>query len=614
MSNGEGGVADDPAEASLAEAYLAHHFAFRPVDATFMGEGGYDHLLPDASAGAAAAERAGAEKLLSWIDAAAGEDSSLFSSHAERGRWRDAQRRDGGGVAAAKVSDLTGRQQGRPPHQAAHGPFPPLRRGREDSGCMGGGSGKKGEVGARLDLRLAHAQLATVPDAPSRFANPAWYTGEAAFGVIGLLLPQSAPTRRDALAARLAAIPDFLADGHSRLAAQPVPRGFVRRAEREAAAMAAFLIADIRLYPDWDDGLATGAQAAARAFASFAEGLADLPDRSVACGRAYLETLMHEAHGLDLDADEAVRRAQAAFDDLGEELVDLAATLDPQRSWGEQIEALGVIGPQRADDVLDRYRQLDRRAAVDGGSLVTVATGYGLDYGPLDPCFRNVASALYFLSYRSPPAANPGAGSVYWVAPPAGDEAAYLRANTDATVKIVHAVHHGSVGHHTQNAAARASPSRLARLAGTDCALGLAFLSAGSMVEGWACYVQDMMREPDGFYTPAEGLLLKQMERRNAASVLVDVRLHTGEWSPEQACAFYRDEAGFAPSRVEAEVTRNAMLPATRLMYWLGVEHIRGLRARWRGDTRAFHDTLIGYGHVPVAWAGEEMARAGLLR
>ena len=160
---------------------------------------------------------------------------------------------------------------------------------------------------------------------------------------------------------------------------------------------------------------------------------------------------------------------------------------------------------------------------------------------------------------------------------------------------------------------ARAAASRLAQVAGTDCALGLAFLSSGTMVEGWACYVQDLIDEAPDFYSPTERLFLLQQQRRNAASVLVDIRLHSGEWTPEQAIAFYRDRAHFAPARVAGEVTRNTMLPGTRLMYWLGTEQILDLRRRWSGDTRAFHDTLIGYGHVPVAWAGEEMARAGLL-
>ena len=111
---------------------------------------------------------------------------------------------------------------------------------------------------------------------------------------------------------------------------------------------------------------------------------------------------------------------------------------------------------------------------------------------------------------------------------------------------------------------------------------------------------------------PAEILLLKQYERRNAASVLVDIRLHTRQWSMDQAMAFYR-EAGFAPARIEAEIVRNSMLPGSRLMYWLGVEGIKAMRRRWTGPTAGFHDTLLSYGHVPLAWVREEMEREGLL-
>jgi len=54
------------------------------------------------------------------------------------------------------------------------------------------------DAGERLDLRIARAEtaiaLAEAEHRP-RQRNPAWYTGEAMFGVIGLLLPQSAPVR-----------------------------------------------------------------------------------------------------------------------------------------------------------------------------------------------------------------------------------------------------------------------------------------------------------------------------------------------------------------------------------------------------------------------------------
>ena len=254
------------------------------------------------------------------------------------------------------------------------------------------------------------------------------------------------------------------------------------------------------------------------------------------------------------------------------------------------------------------------RALVGAENLMspTPAQSYVLDYRWTSPCFARISQSLYFLFYRSPPALDPGAGSVYWVTPPGEDEEAFLRANSTATVKTIHSVHHGGVGHHTQNARARVAESRLARLAGTDCALGLAFVGAGTLIEGWACYVEDLLMEVQGFYTPTEILLLKQYERRNAASVLVDVKVHTGQWSMDQAMAFYRD-AGFAPSRVEGEVVRNSMLPGSRLMYWLGVEGIKAMRKRWIGTTADFHDTLLSFGHVPLAWVREEMERAGLL-
>jgi uncharacterized protein (DUF885 family) len=196
--------------------------------------------------------------------------------------------------------------------------------------------------------------------------------------------------------------------------------------------------------------------------------------------------------------------------------------------------------------------------------------------------------------------------------PPGDDEQAFLRDNNEAHVKIARAVHHGSIGHHTQNTRARAAASRIAQVAGTNGALGLAFLGSGTMVEGWASYAQDLLMEARGFYTPEEILLLKHDERRNAARVLVDIKLHIGEWSMREAMAFYR-EAGFAPALIEDEVVRNSMLPGSRLIYWLGVEGIKALRKRWKGDVIEFHDSLLSYGHVPLAWIGQEMERAGQL-
>lgn len=470
-------------------------------------------------------------------------------------------------------------------------------------------------LGDQLDRRMMLAELGmqkTAAETRPRLHNPAWYSGEAAFSIISLLLPQSMPVRHTGLITRLQRIGTFLTDGADRLSGVAVPKGWAKRAQKEAIAMAGFLRTDIKLHEEFADDWAEPARQAADAFETFAAKLEKLPDADPACGEAYLTQMMAEIHGLPIAPREAVAQAEAAYARMGDELVEMAKAIDPARSWSEIIADLSDIHPADPEAAFDSYLDWDVQAVAQGSALVTPAQEYDLDYRWMMPCFRKISQPLYFLFYRSPPGFNPGAGSVYWVTPPGEDEDAFLRGNNTATVKTIHSVHHGSVGHHTQNTRARAAKSRLARIAGTDCALGLAFLGSGTLIEGWACYVEDLLMEAPGFYTPEETLLLKQYERRNAASVLVDINLHLGDWSLEQAMAFYR-EAGFAPARVENEVVRNSMLPGSRLMYWLGTEGIWALRKRWKGDTLSFHDALLSYGHVPLAWIGEEMDRAGQL-
>lgn len=466
-------------------------------------------------------------------------------------------------------------------------------------------------AGERLDRRTVLAESRSAAAALAhrpRFANPAWYSGEACFAILGLLLPQAAPLAVPAVAARLKALPDFLADGRARLAeAGAAPKGWSARAGREARTLAKFLQGDLLRVGGADDSWRLPAEAAAVALTEFAIVVDGLADRNPAAGAAHLDLVVRELHGL-AGADALLADAVEAFDRLGAELVEDAARLTPGRTWQHAIAELAGVTPPLGD-VLAAYREWHQRAiaAADAAGLVTPAADYGLDYRWLDAPFRGIAPDTYFLFYRSPPAYHPGAGSVYWVSPPGADPAAYLRSQSVAVIKTTHAVHHGSIGHHTQNARARAAPGLLGRVAGTDCASGVAWLSCGTLVEGWACYAEDLLREAGGFYTAPELLLLKQNERRNAASVLVDVRLHRGEWSIADAERFYREEAGFAPQRVAAEVNRNSMFPGSRLMYRAGVEAIKALRRASPLDARRFHDTLLSYGHVPIAAAAAEM-------
>lgn len=440
-----------------------------------------------------------------------------------------------------------------------------------------------------------------------RQKNPAWATGEVGFSILSLLLPQSAPWRIDAITDRLAAIPDFLKDVRKLIGDGPVPAGWVERAEKEAEAVALFLLDDIQGHDAWSDDWAEPAAIAARELAEFSKSLAGLPDKDPACGKEHMDLLLCEMHMLETPSEAIMQSAQSAFDRCAVELEQLANEIDPNTSWQDQIATLSSDHPASATDVPATYRHWDttaRDAAVEHG-LVTPEREYELDYRELPDCFQRIAKSMYFLFYRSPPARNPGEGSVYWIMPSAD-----LSAHNTSMVKAIHAVHHGSVGHHTQNAHARAAGSQMGRIAATDCSMGLAFQGALTLVEGWACHVEDLMMEAEGFYSPAEKLLLKSFERRNAASVLVDLGLHSGVWTQAECERFYAEEAGFAPARVHGEIIRNSIFPTSRATYWLGVEGIRALRRRWTGSTQDFHDRLLSFGHVPLRLVEEEMVAA----
>jgi hypothetical protein len=447
------------------------------------------------------------------------------------------------------------------------------------------------------EIALALCMLETRP----RRHNPAWYTGEVLFGLVSLLLPQSEPVNIDAIEARLLAVPDFLTDGLQRLKGQGAPVSATLRMRREAEAAASFMDEALRTHPAWHERLVKPAQAAATALRAFARALEDHPDAEFAAGPEMIDLILRRVHALPFGADEALARARTAFDTISVALEEAASRLDPDLGWREQIARLST---QRvAEGALQQAFQHHHEAALAGAHhLMTPAVETPLQFPALAPWFSKLASQSYFLSYRCPPAMRPQARSVYWM-PPKGDMEL-------ATLKSVHAIHHGSIGHHTQNARARVAMSRFGRMAGTDCAMGIAFLSAGTMVEGWSCYAQGLAREIPGFHTPAEELLLLSFERRNAASVLVDLNIHLKRWSLSEAARFYREDAGFAPERVDGEIARNAMFPGSRAMYHLGVAEIKAARMRWRGDLKGFHDGLISYGHVPVRLALEEMGAA----
>jgi uncharacterized protein (DUF885 family) len=108
-----------------------------------------------------------------------------------------------------------------------------------------------------------------------------------------------------------------------------------------------------------------------------------------------------------------------------------------------------------------------------------------------------------------------------------------------------------------------------------------------------------------GFLTPLEHLSELHSRLRMAARAIVDVGLHTGRLSLDEAAAFYRDRTGMSPDAARGEAVKNSMFPGAALMYLLGTDQIwslrRELESRPGFTLRAFHDRFLSYGSLPVA-------------
>jgi len=160
------------------------------------------------------------------------------------------------------------------------------------------------------------------------------------------------------------------------------------------------------------------------------------------------------------------------------------------------------------------------------------------------------------------------------------------------------AYHEGLPGHHMQLAIAQelTTVPTFRRQAGFT-----------AYSEGWGLYAEWLAREmPDTYQDPYSRFGRLGSEIWRAIRLVVDTGLHAKGWSEEQAVQYFLANSATTDAQARSEIRRYMVLPGQATSYKIGMIKMQELRRKAetqlgaRFDIRAFHDTVLGGGALPL--------------
>jgi len=456
---------------------------------------------------------------------------------------------------------------------------------------------------ARIDWILFRAQLEDV-DFGNRIlkfehTNPQVYTGECTNAIFSLLKKEYDTPRKRALAAtaRLKKMPSLLKQGPSNL--QSPVKLYAQLAIQSARSIdpllnKSLMALDVDLAPNEHEDLIQARDAALASLHSYADELekrlpqmVDFSPMGEANYNYYLKhVLLLPLNGSEV---ETIGRAELARYRALEALLPDPKLADPDPKRAAHI-------PPDQELFLKAYesREAEMISFLKEHNLITLP-GY---LGPFQ--IRQLPDAFKPTSpggFMNPPGVYDKDPTGFFFIPTYNPESKnfYIRAAIEDPRPILG--HEGIPGHFLQLSIANHLSDEIRRQHEDSV-----------FVEGWALYGEEMLMRT-GLYpnnSPAQGQILR-LSRYRAARIGVDVNLHTGRWSFEQAVKYFMDAGGLDREAAEGEAAGAASSPTQKISYITGKWQIMNLLGRYKdrqGENfrlGQFHDDLIKNGSLPVS-------------
>lgn len=408
--------------------------------------------------------------------------------------------------------------------------------------------------------------------------------------------------RLGSIAERLEAIPAFLEQHKTRATAPQVK--LWQELEIEAGEQMPFLFGEIRTAGRGVldekaqlrlDKAVEKASAATTAYIETIKASTGSTVESWALGSDKYDQLVSLRAFDGLDASQILEIGEQQLAQNKAARVEDARRIDPTVAEPEVVDRVKSNHPAMFEEALACYKDAMMRARthIIERDLATIPAGESISVIATPEYLRTV---IPFAAYFDPPKFDEHPSGIYVVTPSVGNDPNAMREHNYASISNT-SVHEAYPGHHLQLSAAIRHPS-LVRLA----------VNAPEFVEGWGMYSEQMMRE-NGFDDGPEFLLAMHTDAIwRACRIILDVRMHRGELTVDEATDFMVKHTAFERANAQAEVFRYTYTPTYQLSYLLGKVLLLGLRAdeqKRLGDRfslKSFHDTLMRNGSLPISF------------
>lgn len=473
------------------------------------------------------------------------------------------------------------------------------------------GLAREEDIDRRLMIGLLESSIHSAETQRIWENDPALYVPAGEIGrAVEPLAPGSAQERAAALAALLGKIPERLEQARRNLLrpSQSFTEEAIFKTEGTLKSVRAGAPLLAKEAGASGDALLAAAKAAETSLDDYLRFLRDdlLPrsDGSWAIGKDNYDYILQHRWLMQADADAILERGLQSFKETEALAQEVAQRIEPGKSWIEVYEHLKDDHPD-ADGIKQAYQaKIDAaKAFVIEHQIVTLPAGERVITIDTPPAMRRSSP---FGTFQSVSQFDDGLeGRLVltpieeWMTPQQRIDR--LRSHHSAWIPII-AVHEAYPGHHVAALKIKENPRLLRKV-----------VRESIFSEGWGLFTEEMMFE-QGFLQ-GDDIRLTQLRNRlwRAARVILDVSLHTGRMTFDEAVNFLVEKVRFDRYAAQLDVSMYIHRPTYVLGYLIGMQEITAIRKDYIaafGEPKPpseFYDRLLRVGAIPPVLVRESL-------